>query len=67
MLWPLLMSLLKAKEYLLLGERIKADKAVELGLANRVVAHDSIKTKGSRWRIGWLRFPPARCRTPSGL
>jgi enoyl-CoA hydratase len=35
-LWPLLMSLLKAKEYLLLGERIKADKAVELGLANRV-------------------------------
>lgn len=36
-LWPLLMSYLKAKEYLLLGERIPAAKAVELGLANRVV------------------------------
>jgi enoyl-CoA hydratase len=35
--WPLLMSLLKAKEYLLLGERIPAPVAVELGLANRVV------------------------------
>lgn len=45
-LWPLLMSLLKAKEYLMLGERIKADKAVELGLANRVVAHADIKQEG---------------------
>lgn len=45
-LWPLLMSLMKAKEYLLLGERIKADKAVELGLANRVVSHDRVKTEG---------------------
>lgn len=45
-LWPLLMSLLKAKEYLLLGERIKADKAVELGLANRVVPHAQIKQAG---------------------
>jgi enoyl-CoA hydratase len=41
--WPLLMSLLKAKEYLLLGERIPAKLAVELGLANRVVPHDEIK------------------------
>jgi enoyl-CoA hydratase len=45
-LWPLLMSLLKAKEYLMLGERIKADKAVELGLANRVVPHEQIKQEG---------------------
>ena len=36
-LWPLLMSYLKAKEYLLLGERIPADEAVRVGLANRVV------------------------------
>lgn len=41
--WPLLMSLVKAKEYLLLGERIPANLAVELGLANRVVAHDDLK------------------------
>ena len=34
--WPLMTSLLRAKEHLLLGERIGADRAVELGLANRV-------------------------------
>jgi enoyl-CoA hydratase/carnithine racemase len=37
-LWPLVMSYLKAKEYLLLGKRIPAATAVELGMANRVVS-----------------------------
>jgi len=36
--WPLLMGMLRAKEYLLTSERIPAHTAVELGLANRVVA-----------------------------
>ncbi len=36
--WPLLMGLLRAKEYLFTGERISAQLAVELGLANRVVS-----------------------------
>jgi enoyl-CoA hydratase len=40
--WPLLMSLLRAKEYLLLGERIPASLAVEIGLANRVVAEGEV-------------------------
>ncbi len=35
--WPLLTSLLRAKEYLFTGDRIPADVAVELGFANRVV------------------------------
>lgn len=35
--WPLLMGLLRCKEYLLTGDRIPAAKAVELGLANKVV------------------------------
>lgn len=35
--WPLLTSLLRAKEFLLLGDRLPAAQAVELGLANRVV------------------------------
>ncbi len=35
--WPILMGLLKCKEYLLTGDRIPAAKALELGLANRVV------------------------------
>jgi enoyl-CoA hydratase len=35
--WPLLTGLLRAKEYLLLGDRLPAEEAVRLGLANRVV------------------------------
>src|SRR5580693_2831535 len=36
--WPLHISLLLAKEYALTGARIPAERAVELGLANHVVA-----------------------------
>jgi enoyl-CoA hydratase/carnithine racemase len=36
--WPLHISLLLAKEYALTGTRIRADRAVELGLANHAVA-----------------------------
>jgi enoyl-CoA hydratase len=39
--WPLLTSLLRAKEYLLTGDRIPAEKAVDFGLANRVVPDGS--------------------------
>ena len=40
--WPLMMSLLKAKEYLFTGDRIPAEVAVSLGLANRVVPDDQL-------------------------
>lgn len=40
--WPLLISLLRAKEYLFTGDRITADLAVSLGLANRVVPAESL-------------------------
>jgi enoyl-CoA hydratase/carnithine racemase len=40
--WPLMMSFLKAKEYLLTGDRIPAAEAVALGLANRVVPKDEL-------------------------
>jgi enoyl-CoA hydratase len=35
--WPLMTSILRAKEYLFLGERIPARTALELGLVNRLV------------------------------
>ena len=35
--WPFLTSLLRAKEFLLLGDRLPARDALQLGLANRVV------------------------------
>jgi enoyl-CoA hydratase len=41
--WPLLTSLLRAKEYLLTGDRIPASRAVDFGLANRVVPDGSSK------------------------
>lgn len=35
--WPSMMSMLKVKEYIFTGDRIPAQTALELGLANRVV------------------------------
>jgi enoyl-CoA hydratase len=40
--WPLMISMLKVKEYLFTGDRIPAQTAVEIGLANRVVPADSL-------------------------
>lgn len=40
--WPLFMSLMRAKEFLLTGDRIPAEQAVALGLANRVVPDDRL-------------------------
>lgn len=40
--WPLLGSLLKAKEYLLTGDRIDATTTERIGLANRVVPADQL-------------------------
>ena len=37
LLWPLLTSLLRAKEHLLLGDRLTSADAVQIGIANRVV------------------------------
>jgi enoyl-CoA hydratase len=41
--WPVLTSLLKAKEYIYTGKRLPADEAVHIGLANRVVPNGSAK------------------------
>ena len=43
LLWPLLTSLLRAKEFIFTGDRIPAATAVELGLANRVVTGDVVE------------------------
>jgi len=40
--WPFMMSMLKAKEYLFTGDRIPAETAVQLGLANRVVPQEDL-------------------------
>lgn len=40
--WPAMMSILKAKEYLFTGDRIYAEDALRLGLANRVFPADEL-------------------------
>ena len=57
--WPLLIGMLRAKEYLLTGERIPAKLAVEIGLANRLVADDQLMPEATRAR------PQARCASPA--
>lgn len=42
LMWPFLMSMLQAKEYLLLGDRIPAAECLRIGMANRVVPADQV-------------------------
>ena len=41
-MWPLLGNPLRIREYLFTGDRILPEAAVEIGLASRVVPHDSL-------------------------
>jgi enoyl-CoA hydratase len=45
MMWPLMISLLQAKEHLMLGDRIPAAECHRIGLVNHVVAPDNVLTK----------------------
>lgn len=46
--WPLLMGMLRCKEYLLTGDRIPAAKAVDLGLANYHVPDDQLMAEARK-------------------
>jgi enoyl-CoA hydratase len=56
--WPLIMSYLKAKEYLLLGERIPAVEAVRLGLANRVAKASDVLAESLSLAHRLSNLPP---------
>ncbi|MGV0794517.1 enoyl-CoA hydratase/isomerase family protein [Mycolicibacterium sp. XJ1819] len=43
-LWPSYMSMLRAKEHLLLGTRVTAEECLRLGIANRVVPQSQVLT-----------------------
>jgi enoyl-CoA hydratase len=56
--WPLLTSLMRAKEYLLLGDRLPAAEAVALGVANRVVPPGSARVEAVALAHRLAALPP---------
>lgn len=56
--WPALMGLLRCKEYLLTGDRIPAAKALELGLANRVVPDADLMAEARAFAVRLAEQPP---------
>jgi 2-(1,2-epoxy-1,2-dihydrophenyl)acetyl-CoA isomerase len=55
---PRLVGLGRAMEYLMLGTRIDAELAREVGLANRVVAHDELASTASSLAAELAQGPP---------
>ena len=49
MTWPLNAGLLRAKEYLLTGDRVTPEVAVEIGMANRVVPPDVLMREATAY------------------
>jgi enoyl-CoA hydratase len=58
MTWPYMMSILKAKEFLFTGDRIYAEEAVNLGLANRVVPKESLLEEANKLADKLAALPP---------
>jgi enoyl-CoA hydratase len=56
--WPLSVGLLRAKQYLLTGDRISPEVAVELGLATRVVPADSLMDEALELARKVAALPP---------
>lgn len=57
-LWPLMTSLLRAKEYVFTGDRISATAAVALGLANRVVPDEKLREEALALAQRLAELPP---------
>jgi enoyl-CoA hydratase len=68
MVWPALTGLSRAKEYLFLGSRIPPERAVEFGLASRVVAPEQLMSEAMALAHRLAQVPPAALqRTKSAL
>jgi len=65
--WPLLTSLLRAKEFILLGDRLSAAEALRLGLANRVVAKGAALTTAIELAERFAALPPQSVRETKAL
>ena len=65
--WPLLTGLLRAKEYILLGERLPAADALRLGLANRVVQKGQSLATALQLAERLAALPPQSVRETKAL
>jgi enoyl-CoA hydratase len=67
MTWPLLTGLLKAKEYILLGERLPAAEAVQVGIANRLVPTGTARETALGLAERLAAMPPQAVRETKAL
>jgi enoyl-CoA hydratase len=65
--WPLLTSLLRAKEFILLGDRLHAHEAVQVGLANRVVPAGTARAAAIEVAERVAKLPPQAVRESKAL
>lgn len=65
--WPLLTSLVRAKEHILLGDRVGADDAVAYGLANRVVPAGTARDEAMALAERLAALPPQSVRESKAL
>ena len=60
--WPLLVGPLAAKKHLLLGEPLRADEALRLGVAAEVCAPDEVHERAMAWAQRLAAQPPLAVR-----
>ena len=60
--WPLLTHIMRTREYLLTGDRIPADRAVELGLASRVIDPAELMPEAHRLAVRLAAQPAVAVR-----
>jgi enoyl-CoA hydratase len=65
--WPLHMSLLRAKEFLLTGDRLDARRALELGMANRVVPAETLMAEALAFAHRLASLPPQAVQDTKAL
>ena len=61
-IWPLLLGPLAAKRHLLLGEPLRADEALRLGVASEVCAADHVNDRAVVWAHRLAEQPPLAVR-----
>jgi enoyl-CoA hydratase len=61
-LWPLMTSMLRAKEFIFTGDRIGPEQAVQLGLANRVVPAAELMAEAMKLAQRLARLPQRALR-----